>query len=152
MAVFKIGYDNPLHATILAGIRRRWELSYNKRADRYRQWSAMEEQMLAYLPEKETDGKRRRLREQEGEPQYTTIEIPYGYAQLLSAHTYWTSVFLSRNPVLQFSARHGEPENSVMAIEALLDYQLQVGMALGPYYVWLLDAGKYGEGIVGKRR
>src|SRR5678815_5422540 len=67
----------------------------------------------------------------------------------MSAHTYWTSVFFARNPVHQFAGRHGEGEQQVQALEALISYQVEVGEMMAPYYIWLYDAGKYGLGILG---
>jgi hypothetical protein len=34
-------------------------------------------------------------------------------------------------------------------MEALISYQVDVGQMIGPYYVWLYDAGKYGIGVLG---
>ena len=127
----------------------RLEFSRRYMSKRYDKWKKAEEQFRAYRPEKEEDSRRRHDRDEEGQPQFTTIRLPYSYAMLLSAHTYWTSVFLSRNPILQLSARHGEPEMSVQGMEALLDYNLQVGGGLPPLYVWMLDVGKYGLGVMG---
>jgi len=79
---------------------------------------------------------------------YTTLFIPYSYATLLAAHTYWSSVFLSRAPMLQFAGRHGEAEDQVQALEAVIDYQVQVGGMKAPFYMWLHDAPKYGAGFV----
>lgn len=104
--------------------------------------------MLAYLPEREVDARRRTVREN-GLPQYTTIQIPYTYAVLMAAHTYMSSVFMARSPVFQFTGRHGESAQQVQAIEALMDYQMLVGSMMGPLYTWLYDAKKYGVGIVG---
>src|SRR5690606_10044253 len=84
-----------------------------------------------------------------GLPQYTTIQIPYTYAVLMAAHTYFTSVFMGRNPVFQYTGRHGESMQQVQAIEALHDYQMLVGQMLGPLYTWLYDTGKYGVGVLG---
>jgi len=39
--------------------------------------------------------------------------------------------------------------NATMAVESIIDYQVQVGRHLPVHYVWLLDVGKYGVGIVG---
>lgn len=111
-------------------------------------WIAAEERTLAYVPESTDDAVRRTKREG-GEPKYTTIQIPYSFALLMSAHTYWTSVFFARSPVHQYSGRHGEAEMQIQALEALMDYQVQVGNAMGPYYLWLYDIGKYSAGIIG---
>jgi hypothetical protein len=67
----------------------------------------------------------------------------------MTAHTYWSSVFLSRNPVYQFTGRHGEPQDKVQAVEAIMDYQLMVGQQLPVLYNWLYDLAKYGLGIIG---
>lgn len=111
-------------------------------------WRQAEETVLAYVPLNELDSKRKTRRDQ-GQPAYTTIKIPYTYALLMSAHTYWTSVFFARSPVHQYMGRHGETEQQTQALEALIDYQTNSGGAMGPYYIWLYDAGKYGLGVLG---
>jgi hypothetical protein len=128
--------------------RARIEMSRSKMAQRYDQWAANEELFSAYVPETEADTERKWKRDN-GEPQYTTLHIPYSYAIAMTAHTYYTSVFLARNPILQLSGRHGEGEQQVQAVEALLDYQLQVGEMLVPLFLWLFDPIKYGFGVVG---
>lgn len=115
---------------------------------KHNKWREAEERAIAYLPEREVDTIRRGKRES-GAPQYTTIQLPYSYAMLMASHTYWTSVFMARNPVLQFAGRHGETEQQIQALEALIDYQVQVGQMLVPWYVWLFDAGRYGYGVLG---
>lgn len=144
----KFTYDSPEHKKVLTAIQRRWRMSREKLSERYTAWTRSEEQMMAYIPATELDSKRKMDRDS-GLPQYTTIEVPYSYAQLLAAHTYWTSVFLARDPVMQFQGRHGEPEMGIKALEAIVSYQMQVGRWLVPLYIWLMDAGKYGMGVVG---
>lgn len=84
-----------------------------------------------------------------GEVEFSTIEIPYSYSLALSAHTYWCGTLLGRTPVLQYQGRHGETPQSEQCVEALLDYQVQVGGFLPKYFVWLMDVAKYGIGITG---
>jgi len=114
----------------------------------HKQWNAAEDQAVAFMPERDVDAVRRSEREQ-GKPQFTTLVIPYSYSILMSAHTYYTSVLLSRNPVFQFSPRHSETPMNVQAIEAIIDYQVIVGRHMVPYYIWLMDVGKYGLGVLG---
>ena len=137
-----------MHQRILDGVRDRVRFSKREYQSRHDRWVKAEERTLAFLPESEVDATKRVAREQ-GKPQYTTIQIPYTYAILMSSHTYWTTVFMSRTPVLQFSGRHGESMQKTQALEALLDYQVQVGEFLVPLYIWLMDVGKYGAGIIG---
>lgn len=141
--------SSPLHKKLLKKIESRIKLGEDEQQTQHETWRKAENSTLAYIPESEADSLRRGEREIAGEPKYTTIQIPYTYAVLMSAHTYWTSVFFARSPVHQFAGRHGEGEMQVQAMEALIGYQVEVGSMMGPYYIWLYDSGKYGLGVLG---
>ena len=145
----KIKHGTQLNKRILDRLQDRIKLSKTEYQQRHQKWKDSEEAFLAYMPERDVDAARRLNRDQSGNPEYTTISIPYSYALLMSSHTYWTTVFLARNPVMQFTGRHGESSQQVQALEAVIDYQNQVGGFLVPLYVWLFDTGKYGVGILG---
>lgn len=138
--------ESPLGRKILAECRSRVRASEREIGAKMEKWSQAEDKALAYIPETEVNRLRRTKREN-GLPDYTTIQIPYSYAVLMSAHTYLTSVFMGRNPIQQFSARHGETQQQVQAVEALQDYQMLVGKIIVPLYIWLYDALKYGIGV-----
>ncbi|KKL75764.1 hypothetical protein LCGC14_2051620, partial [marine sediment metagenome] len=144
-----ISPKSDLSRRILDGVRGRVQASKRKYQDRHAKWREAEDRVLAYIPERDIDALRRLDRDQGGNPKYTTIQIPYSYAVLMTAHTYWTTVFMSRSPVLQFTGRHGEGQQKIQALEALMDYQVQVGEMLVPWYIWLNDVGKYGAGVLG---
>ena len=131
-------------------IQSRIKMAQKSRTDQETVWRQAEERTLAYVKESEVDATRRNRRENAGKPSYTTIQLPYSYALLMSAHTYWTSVFFGRTPIHQYAGRHGESEMQVQALEAIIDYQVEVGQLLGPYYIWFYDSGKYGLGILGE--
>jgi hypothetical protein len=150
MPTLKISKDSPLHRKITSMIQSRILMAQRDRTEQEEIWRKAEERTLAYLPEQEADAVRRNRRDVEGKPTYTTLMLPYSYALLMSAHTYWTSVFFGRTPIHQYSGRHGETEMQVQALEALIDYQVEVGRLLGPYYIWFYDSGKYGCGILGE--
>lgn len=145
----RIPHKSPLETRLLDALRARFQMSTSGMSSLHKKWREAESATLAYLPEREADAARRSKRELAGLPQYTTIVLPYSYAMLMTAHTYWTTVFLSRSPVLQYTGRHGESEMQVQAVEALMDYQTTVGGHMPVYYIWLLDVGKYGVGVVG---
>ena len=140
--------EGKLHKRILTAVEDRISFSKTKYDSRHKAWREAEEKALAYLPERDVDALRRAKRE-DGAPQFTTIVVPYSYGVLMASHTYWTTVFMSRSPVMQFAGRHGETEQATQAVEAVIDYQMQVGGALVPLYIWLLDVGKYGIGVIG---
>lgn len=144
----KIEHKSDMARKILTEMRSRVRANTRRMQDFTRVWRDAEERALAYLPEREVDTRRKTVREG-GLPQYTTIQIPYTYAVLMSTHTYLSSVFMGRNPVFQVNGRHGEPQQSVQAMEALLDYQTLVGQLLAPLYTWIYDAGKFGIGVMG---
>ena len=140
--------DSSLHKKLVKKLESRIKLAQRGHSQQHAKWQRAEELTLAYIPETSVDAARRSRRDS-GTPTYTTLQIPYSYALLMSAHTYWTSVFFARNPIHQYSGRHGEGEMQVQAMEALIGYQTEVGGHVVPYYVWLYDAGKYGCGIIG---
>lgn len=149
MPTLRIDKDSPLHKKLCAMIRSRVNLAQRDQTQQHEKWRRAEEVVGAYVHETEVDNIRRNRRDN-GEPVYTTIQIPYSYAMLMSAHTYQTSVFFARQPVHAYSGRHGETEMQIQALEALISYQTDIGAHLGPYYVWFYDAGKYGVGILGE--
>src|SRR3972149_7319772 len=148
MPTLRILKDSPLHERLVKKIGARITLAKKEQEKQFDRWSEAEERTLAYLPETEVD-KGRSDKRRRGEPRYTTIQIPYSYGMLMNAHTYWTSVFFARSPVHQFSGRHGEGEMQIQAMEALIGYQVEVGGAMAPYFVWFYDSGKYGHGVLG---
>lgn len=146
--IVEIKHGTERHREILDALKGRVEMSRRAMSTRYQQWADNEEQFMAFMPERDNDAIRRSAR-QSGTPQYTTLDIPYSYATLMTSHTYFTSVFLSRSPVLQYTGRHGEAQNQEMGVEALMSYQVDIGGNLVPLYIWLLDPGKYGVGWIG---
>jgi hypothetical protein len=147
-ASLRIAVDDPRHLRIVEAIEARREFSEREHSSKYTaQWEAAEDRFVAYIPESEADARRRDKRKT-GDVKFTTIKIPMSYAVLMTAHTYWTSVFLGRNPMFQHVGRHGEADRQVQAVDALIDYQVQVGGHLPAYYVWLLDPAKYSFGVL----
>jgi hypothetical protein len=144
----EIPKGSPLHQKIIAMLSARIRFAERSRAKQVEKWQKAEELTLAFIQESEIDAIRRGDRDNTGTPRYTTLQIPYSYALIMAAHTYLTSVFFGRTPVHQFAGRHGETEMSVMAIEALIGYQVEIGKFLVPYYIWKYDAVKYGVGII----
>lgn len=143
----RLRFGGQLHNFVLAALKRRRDFSQEKMRERWDIWRQADENFISYMPEKDLDARRRSLREA-GSPQFTTIYIPYDYAVLMSAHTYWTSVFLSRNPIYQYQGTQGESQSAEQAVEALINYQISMGKILPAMYMWLLDVGKYGVGVV----
>lgn len=144
----EIPNDSDVAKMLIQEIRRRvlfWEAGVSTSIEK---WRKAEDTTLMAIPEREVDAVRRVARDG-GLPQYTTIQVPYSYAVVMAAHTYLTSVFLGRDPVFQYTGRHGESQQAVQALEALVAYQVLVGRILPYIYTWLYDSLKYGVGIVG---
>jgi len=148
-AKIDLTYGGKLHDQIKQAIIERRCLSEKKMDIFAQQWSDAEDSVRAYIHEKDVDRVRKDKKKYDGEPDYVTLEVPYAYATIMTAHTYYSSVMLGRTPTWQFSARHGEAQDSVLALEAVMDYQLKVGGMLPVMYNWLYDLSRYSLGIVG---
>ena len=144
----ELKHNSPLSRRILAAVSQRVRASRSAYSKRHERWRRNEEDALAYIHESELDITRRLERDYQGDLTLTKLKIPYSYGVLMASHTYWTNVFLSRAPVNQFTGRHGESMQQIQALEALIDYQTQVGEMIVPWYLWLLDVGKYGLGVL----
>jgi len=145
----EVKYNSPLHTMLKKAICERKKYSNEKMKNFHTQWDDADDSMRAYIHEKDVDKRRKDKKRYDGEVDYVTLEVPYIYATIMTAHTYYSSVILSRTPVWQFSARHGESQDSVQAVEAVMDYQLKVGQHLPVMYNWLYDMAKYSLGVVG---
>lgn len=144
-----IGYNTPLHKKVISNFLARKKMARDEqRKKREAEWKNSEDIFTAYMPETDVDRVRAGKRKS-GETEYTTISIPYSYAMLLTAHTYYTSVFLARDPIFQLKGRHGESQDAETAMESLLDYQLTAGGGMAALFVWLMDIGKYSHGVIG---
>lgn len=150
MISVKVPMNSTLHAHILAAVQQRKDFSDRKMKNFHRQWDDADDSMRAYIHERDVDKKRKDKKRYAGEVDYVTLEVPYIYAIIMTAHTYFTNVMLSRVPVLQYSARHGETQDAVQAVEAIMDYQIKVGTLLPALYNWVYDMSKYSLGIIGE--
>lgn len=152
MPVENYGLDvgSPKHDQIISAFRDRLRMGRSEHNNRTTLWSQNEDVMKAYIPESDNDNLRQQSKKVDGKPQYTTIEVPYSYAMMLTLHTYLTSIFLSRTPIMQVSGRHGESQQAEQCIEALLDYQITTGGNIPALYIWILDPLRYGVGIIGQ--
>lgn len=138
-------FSGKQHKKILSEIRQRINAAQAKTKDRVEKWEFQERQAQGFIKLSELEKKTLRQEKQK----YVSVQVPYSYGMMMSAHTYFASVFLSRDPVFQVEGRHGEAEMNVQAMEALLRYQLVVGQMQYPLFIWLYDAAKYGLGILG---
>lgn len=141
-------YGSRHHQWAVDQIDQRYQLSREKMSERHEKWRRDDEAFISYVHERDVDKKKKSLRDF-GQPQFTTVYIPYDYAVLMSAHTYWTSVFLSRSPIFQYMGQASSGASAEGAVSSIIDYQVTAGRIVPPLYIWLLDVGKYGCGIVG---
>jgi len=148
-AKIDLTYGKPLHDYIRDQVCQRKKLSEKKMKDFHTQWGEAEDSMRAYIHERDVDKQRKNDKTYRGEVDYVTLEVPYAYATIMTAHTYYSSVMLGRAPTWQFTARHGETQDAINAVEAIMDYQQKVGGMLPVMYNWLYDLSRYSLGVVG---
>src|SRR5512138_3478159 len=110
-----IPYGSELHKKIISNFDSRKRLAKGTaRSKQQKQWEQNEDTYTAYMPETDVDDVQK-AETKGAKLEYTTISIPYSYAMLLTAHTYYTSVFLARDPIFQLKGRHGEAQDAETA-------------------------------------
>lgn len=149
-ADYKIPFRSDKHRKILGRLLDRIRLAESAASDNRERWKKNEQLYSAYVDLDAAD-KQRQGTTDRGRPEYVTLYVPYAYAMTLSAHTYICSTLFSRDPVWQYQGRHGEAEEQVQAMEALIAYQVTVGGHLPDYYVWTHDSLRYGFGVIGAK-
>lgn len=144
MISINIAHEGEAHKKIMSTLRTFIRESRKVHDPRIAKWKKAEETFMGYIPVKEVDALRK-VKRDGGEPQYTTIQLPYSYAVAMAAHSYWCSVFLSRSPVFQFMGSNDEGEQQVLALESLVNYQVTKARMLANFFIFFQDVSKYGE-------
>lgn len=148
----ELKYGTRLHTVVLQALRARVRLAKDKLGSYYERMALDEALFHAYIKEEDYHELSCRIKDPAtlgAGKDFKEIYVPYSYAILMTMHTYMTSVFLGRTPVFQYTGRHGESMQQNQVMEALIDYQVNVGSNLPILYNWLLDPGKYGFGAIG---
>lgn len=144
----KIDVASEQHTKLLDMLRDRRKLAINKNNELKVDWEHAERTFRAYTDLNPDEYKRQQNNERGAKQDYVTITVPYSTALLMTAYTYWASVFFGRDPIMQLVSISGEQENNVLALESLLNYQVTIGDNLPVLHIWLLDIGKYGRGVM----
>lgn len=143
----ELNFGGEEHTFVLRQLLDRLKFSEREVQNRQTSYKEQEDQFLAYIHERDVDKKTKAMFK-DGEPQYTTLRIPYTYGEIMTMHTFYTTVMLGRTPILQYNGRHGAGQAQKLAVEAIMNYQMQSGRNVVPLYIWILDALKYGRGIL----
>jgi hypothetical protein len=96
-----------------------------------------------------TDKEQERVDENKAAQTYTPIYVPYSFALMLTAHTYEVNALIARDPIFQYTGRHGETQDQTQTVEAITDYQVRVGRMIPKLFGWTYDKYKYGLGVMG---
>lgn len=147
----QLKYDSEKSRKLSEAIMSRLKMSRDKMSARYSTFAESEKQFAAYVPAGDVDKARKAKKNIEPtEQDYVTLEMPYSYAVAMTVHTYISGVFLARDPIYQFQGRHGETEDQVMALEALMDYQRVAGGHTRVLFTTLFDPLQYGFSVTGQ--
>ena len=80
-----LDFNGDLHKKVLKNLDKRFTMSANRMQSLHRKWRKAEDQFVAYIPESDTDAKKRSARENTGKQDYTTIILPQCYADINAA-------------------------------------------------------------------
>jgi len=134
-----------LHDEIRDKIRERYQMSYNEMVKRWPTWRKIIRERFAFPDAAAVAIKNRSRPDNDLE-----VQVPFTWAMQQTSVMYLTSVFLGRNPIFQYTGRHGEGQDQVLGMEALIDYQVQVGEMVPNMYTWISDSLDLGLGVIGE--
>lgn len=117
-----------------------------KISQRAKAWTESEKDNQAYIPVADAERAAKRSKE---DFSFSKVYIPYSYAIMMAEHTYLTSVFLGRSPILQLEGSNAAGQDDVVMAETILGYQVTNGQMLVPLYVFLYDLCLYGVAAIG---
>ncbi len=141
----EIKYGSKEHQLVLDRVRSRYKMSRDEMTKRWPTWRKLLKEEKAFLDTKDMARKERSRKDNDLE-----IKIPFSWAMQQTSLMYLSSVFLNRAPLMQYTGRHGEGQDKVLGMEALIDYQVQVGEMTPDLYAWMSDALSLGLGVVGE--
>ena len=98
-----------------------------KISQRAKVWTESEKDNQAYIPVADAQRKAKRANE---DFSFSKVYIPYSYATMMAEHTYLTSVFLGRSPILQLEGSNAAGQDDVVMAETVLGYQVTNGQML----------------------
>lgn len=143
-----IPVTSDLHQKLKSHLINLIKISDNKFSERVSMWQISEQMNQSYIPAADAERKAKQ-QNQTWMGSFTNITVPYCYGVQMAMHTYLASVFLSRSPIFQALGRNGQGQDTMLQVEALLDYQVVAGEMLTPYYLWINDILQYGVGVLG---
>jgi hypothetical protein len=136
-----------LQDTLRDFCRRRVDAAERRWSERYDRWREAERLYRAFRVEDADDQQRARTPVSQG---VTKIVVPYGYATIQSILAFFMSVFTQRKPVIPVEGVGPSDVRAAYLMEMLLDRQWNRMEPSGTLilYQWLLDALRYGVGII----
>lgn len=149
MTILDIRFGSEHHKRLLKAVVDRRKFSKNRMECFHEGFNNSDDTMRAYIKIADRDNLKKARKRNQGTLDYVTFQIPYSYSVVMSAHAFWCTTFMSRDPVWQLNARHGEGQDSVQGMEAIMDYNHRVGEHEVPLFNWNFDMAKYGFGVVG---
>jgi len=138
---------SPLQEEIVPFCVRRLDAASDQWSKRYDRWREAERLYRAYRVPDIQDQKTRADKLTEG---VEKIVIPYSYATLQSILAFFMSILTERQPIIPVRGDGPWDVTPAQNMEAVLHYQMENMWPNGSLIIfqWLLDAWRYGVGIV----
>src|SRR5262245_57600614 len=138
---------SPLQEQIVPFCLRRLDDASDHWGKRYERWREAERLYRAYRVPDTQDMKTRSTSLTEG---VEKIVIPYSYATLQSILAFFMSILTERQPIIPVRGDGPWDVTPAQNMEAILHYQMENMQPPGSLIIfqWLLDAWRYGVGIV----
>lgn len=142
--------DTEEHRRLLSMLTRSLRASENSLSSRHQEWRRAERTYRLYVNPDELQEPKEAVTE-ESQLLYTyspSIVVPLSYALTQTVISFWIGLFTSEQLPFRIDPNDPQSRGPARAQELLLRYQLDYVGFVPMLYAWLLDACRYGVGIV----
>lgn len=152
-ALDRLQEEPEFHSFILDHLQARVRMSEEAMSRHHSRWQAAEQRFKIYLPEQAYSRYTKAMNDYKENPEkysaplLTDIVVPYTYATTMTIVTYLMQAFAGHRPMFGLGSNSGTAEDARIAMELLLQWNVDHERLIGELYQKFLDGQIYGVGI-----
>lgn len=139
--------DSDLHRDTLQRLDRTFKYSADKMKLFHPRWNYNEQRIQAFVAQPDYEQLMKELENNRGTvPEPVKVIVPYSYATMHAAASFWSSVLLGRRPIFPIMAVRGTTTDKARHIEMAIQSNLEASKAYEVLWQFLWDGGVYSFG------
>lgn len=148
--------NKEFHDKTLSFLKARIKMSQDAMTRFYPRWQVAEKKIQAYVPvkdyEEQMDAWKKASEDPENPkyrgPRLLNVVVPYAFATLQTIVTFQLQAFAGQRPMFGLTSNSGEAEQGRVAMETLLQWNVDQDRMVKEIYQWLTDGQAYGVGVL----